>query len=208
MKNLIIYIYIYLSFIGCTGIKNTKNQDTEEKSISDATLVIDSLDNLQSNIDSKTIDTLQMGATFFKYDAFVGYKYMASEPYEFIELNNEKNSTQIMIYLKSNIYYAILVSAEDNVEKYDSDWEKLSKKVNDIVTYDAKYELCWFVYDSNHPPKARFGIGLKTNQIQKINEYSDCEIYTKHMIFDVDYRNSKIQQVHIPNDTFCCSNGY
>ncbi|MFC5046167.1 hypothetical protein ACFSTE_04635 [Aquimarina hainanensis] len=208
MKYLFICLFIYL-FVGCSELKNTNKHSKQEKTISETTIVTpDSLNIIKSKADSKTVDTLQIGSTFFKYDAFVGYKYITSEPYEFIELNNEKNSTQIMIYLNSNKYYAILVSAEDNVEKYDSDWEKISKTVVDIVSYQSKYELCWYLYDGNTPPAGRFGIGIKTNETSKLNEYSNCQLYKKYKVFDVDYKKGKIKEVNTNDFTFCCSDGY
>ncbi len=207
MKLLFIYVFIYL-FSGCDQLKTVKKYNEEDIKNHETTILKDSLKLSQKNIDSNTIDSIKIGAKFYEYDAFKNYKFIEAEPYEFIELNDNDNSSQIMIYRKSNNYYAILVSAEDNIEKLDSGWKKSKKTIVDVVSFDVNFELCWYIYDGNYPPLGRFGIGTEINKTFEIDEYTNCKIYKKYKVFDVDYKKGKIEEVNKEASTFCCSDGY
>ncbi|PID67482.1 MAG: hypothetical protein CR968_06475 [Flavobacteriia bacterium] len=202
-KYLFIGLFIYL-FIGCNNIvkiKSPKNKYHHNE-------VLDSVQVNKSKVDTNTLDTLKIGDTFYKYDAFIGYHLEETEPYEFIELNEKRHSTQIMVYSKSNTLYILLISAEDIVENHDYNWEVLNKKIEDIVSFDARYDICWYLYDGNHPPRGRFGVGEKTNQTKTINNNFDCDIYKKYKVFDVDYLRGRIIEIDKKASAFYCSDGY
>ncbi len=198
------FIFLFL-LVKCAN----KNVAEKEKPLLDIISVTDSINTTQSKIDdSNTIDSLNIGTIFYNNDAFKNYKFIETEPYEFVELNDTGLASQIMIYLKSNNYYAILVSAETNIEKSDSGWKKSKKTIVDLISFDINFELCWYIYDGNFPPLGRFGIGTEINKTLEINEYSNCEIYKKYKVFDVDYEKGKFEEVNKKDAIFCCSDGY
>ncbi len=208
MKN---YLFISL-FIGC---KNTSNVDSVQEINSSKTQikqaenyslqVKDSLKVQSGKSDSNTIDSLKIGATFYNYKAFKGYRFIETEPYEFISVKSDMRSTQLMAYQKKDSKYLVLVTASGMVESVDYNWQIIEKKIEDIVVFSNKLEICWHItrYNKQTNSYDTQGIGIG----KQIKELKGSIVYSKEKILITDYENGKIKAINDSANTFMCTDG-
>ncbi len=189
---------------------NTKPNTAKTRDLDEVTSEQDNYFESTKPIDevkNEKIDSLKIGVTFYRYDAFESYDFIETEPYEFISVNSEMKSSQLMVFKKREKFYIILVTASDRVDKFDYDWEKLEKKIEDIIVYSSEFSLCWYVRSSTVNQDGSidtegFAIGKLIRELEEGTEY-----WTEKR-FVVDYQNSKIHKINDDNRTFLCTDGY
>lgn len=199
-------LYILFSLIVCSGgttyheLVNCDSSEVNEETDHLASKCRDSKN------DSNTLDSLTLGSTFYRNDAFINYTFLEAEPYEFISFNSEKKSTQLMVFLKEKTKYLVLITASGLVDKVDYNWEKLEKEVNYIISFPEELDICWYVTEIDEADKTISSDGIGIGQF--IEESENGTLFRKEKLLMVDYKNGSVQEVVTDSETFLCTDGH
>jgi len=213
MKYITLILVITFALFNCESQRKTVNNNSfklNKENLIDSTkkrleLKRDSIVKTIIN-DSNTIDSLFIGAKFFKYDAFKGFKYIEHEKSEIIETNADFHSTQLITLENKEKTFLCLISGNDLVDNHDYIWENMEKTINDIYIFNNTLNICWHPNNKDQSPTGVVAIGVDTKE-KKETEINSFDIFNPCTLIDVDYKKGIII-IKNNNYTIYCSDGY